>query len=425
MATTTTNYNLTKPARGDTSWDGAVNGNFDLIDAKLKSLETGLANAGTGNGSAVYTQTVTFTGAQSYVVTHNLNTLVPVIQVQGISGARKIAVTIVDANSIKLTSVGVMSVNVVISGGTATTGTQSNTSPTVTTSPANQSAITGATVTYTAAATGNPTPTVQWQVSTDVGTTWTNISGATSPTYSFELLNPAMYRAVFTNAAGSVDSTSASATVTGLVAAWPMHEGSGSTFNDLVAGLNLTAANGSGTWGSGKYTFNGTGGAVAASTTGTAFDGTTPFSVSVWFNSLGSGAGALLSTLQSSGTINGWDINYNILGADKVEFRIINNYPSNMLSAGTNAPFTSGLHNLIVIYDGSRSFAGISMYLDGVQQGLSSLSDALTGSAVSTVPVHIGTDMFSENFNGPISNVRIFNRVLTSGEISALVAQGA
>src|SRR2546422_6450849 len=57
--------------------------------------------------------------------------------------------------------------------------------PTITTQPANQTVTVGQTATFTAAATGSPTPTVQWQVSTDGGATFNNVSGATSTTLSF------------------------------------------------------------------------------------------------------------------------------------------------------------------------------------------------------------------------------------------------
>src|SRR6266850_2394075 len=58
------------------------------------------------------------------------------------------------------------------------------TPPTITTQPANQTVTAGQTATFTAAATGSPTPTVQWQVSPD-GVTFSNLSGATSTTLSF------------------------------------------------------------------------------------------------------------------------------------------------------------------------------------------------------------------------------------------------
>ncbi len=74
--------------------------------------------------------------------------------------------------------------------------------PLVTTSPSSLTVIAGATATFTAAATGSPTPTVQWQVSTDNGATFTNISGATETTLSLTAAmtdNGKQYRAVFTN----------------------------------------------------------------------------------------------------------------------------------------------------------------------------------------------------------------------------------
>jgi hypothetical protein len=89
--------------------------------------------------------------------------------------------------------------------------------PMITTHPASQTVAVGATVTFTAAATGNPTPTVQWQISTNGGSVFTDISGATSTSYSFTAAmadNGNRYRAVFTNSAGSATTNDALLTVT-------------------------------------------------------------------------------------------------------------------------------------------------------------------------------------------------------------------
>ena len=91
--------------------------------------------------------------------------------------------------------------------------------PTITTQPANQTVGAGQTATFTAAATGSPTPTVQWQVSTDGGGTFSNVSGATSTTLSFTTTlsqNGNQYRAVFTNSAGTATTTTAMLTVNGV-----------------------------------------------------------------------------------------------------------------------------------------------------------------------------------------------------------------
>jgi subtilisin-like proprotein convertase family protein len=92
------------------------------------------------------------------------------------------------------------------------------TAPVITTQPANQTVPAGQTATFTAAASGTPTPTVQWEISTDGGTTWSNISGATSTTLTLTNVTTTMsgneYEAVFTNSAGSATTNAAILTVT-------------------------------------------------------------------------------------------------------------------------------------------------------------------------------------------------------------------
>ena len=88
--------------------------------------------------------------------------------------------------------------------------------PAITQSPSSQTVVSGNTATFTAAASGTPTPTVKWQVSTNGGVDWADISGATSTTLSFTAAagdNAKQYRAIFTNAVGS-DATTSAATLT-------------------------------------------------------------------------------------------------------------------------------------------------------------------------------------------------------------------
>jgi uncharacterized protein YkwD len=90
--------------------------------------------------------------------------------------------------------------------------------PMVTTQPSSQTIAGGSSVTFTAAASGTPAPTVQWQVSTSGGA-FTNIPGATSTTLSFTANaseNGNQYQAVFTNSAGPATTDPATLTVTGL-----------------------------------------------------------------------------------------------------------------------------------------------------------------------------------------------------------------
>ena len=105
------------------------------------------------------------------------------------------------------------------SGSTPTsssTSTSSCPTLTVTSSPSSLTVTSGQTALFSAAATGSPAPTVQWQVSSDGGATFTNVSGATSTTLTFAAdmsQNGNSYRAVFANSTGSVTSSAASLTV--------------------------------------------------------------------------------------------------------------------------------------------------------------------------------------------------------------------
>ena len=93
---------------------------------------------------------------------------------------------------------------------------QVNQAPQVTTNPASQTVNPATSVTFTAAATGVPTPTVQWQRSTNGGASYTNVAGATSTSYTFTSAagdNGTMYRAVFTNLVSTATTTAATLNV--------------------------------------------------------------------------------------------------------------------------------------------------------------------------------------------------------------------
>lgn len=87
----------------------------------------------------------------------------------------------------------------------------------ITTSPADTSVGIGATPTFHVAAGGTPTPALQWQVSSDGGTTFVNVTGATAADLTLPAVTSAddgkRVRAVATNATGSATSASARLTV--------------------------------------------------------------------------------------------------------------------------------------------------------------------------------------------------------------------
>jgi hypothetical protein len=111
-------------------------------------------------------------------------------------------------------------------GGSATSNSATLTviapsAPTVTLQPTDQASHAGDIVSFTATASGDPDPTVVWQVSTDGGTSWSDIEGngtSTSDELSGRVFgtfeNDWEVRAAFTNDAGSATSNPATLTVT-------------------------------------------------------------------------------------------------------------------------------------------------------------------------------------------------------------------
>jgi hypothetical protein len=134
--------------------------------------------------------------------------------------------------------------------GTATTNTVTLTeagAPQITEQPAGQVLASAGNAPLTAAASGSPVPSVQWQVSANAGASWGNIAGATNDTYvvsANESTNFLEYRAVFTNAVASAASAAAVVTVDETAAEnWSGYVDTGGTFSAVNASWTVPAVN--------------------------------------------------------------------------------------------------------------------------------------------------------------------------------------
>jgi hypothetical protein len=115
--------------------------------------------------------------------------------------------------------------------------------PVVTSDPSSVATAAGDTASFSAAATGTPAPTVQWEVSSNGGGTFTPVSGATATTYAFTTAisqDGDEYEAIFTNSVGTATTTAATLTVTtaptlGASTNWSGYAATGATF-DAVTG---------------------------------------------------------------------------------------------------------------------------------------------------------------------------------------------
>jgi alpha-tubulin suppressor-like RCC1 family protein len=89
--------------------------------------------------------------------------------------------------------------------------------PKLTQQPASVIVEEGHPASFEASATGFPAPTVQWELSSDAGGSWTPVAGATANKLTIAMVSGSEsadeYRAVFTNVAGAATSTAATVTV--------------------------------------------------------------------------------------------------------------------------------------------------------------------------------------------------------------------
>lgn len=117
----------------------------------------------------------------------------------------------------------------IVSNAATLTVTAGQSAPTFTTQPVSQTVNVGGTMTLTAAATGTPTPSLQWQ--RFVSGSWSNISGATSSTYQLAnaqiIDNGGQFRCLASNGV-SPDAISNAATLT-------VNAGGAGTFSALTA----------------------------------------------------------------------------------------------------------------------------------------------------------------------------------------------
>ncbi|MBI5719219.1 MAG: hypothetical protein HZC37_16250 [Burkholderiales bacterium] len=100
---------------------------------------------------------------------------------------------------------------------TLTVNGMSGSAPAITQQPTDQSVTVPAAATFTVAASGVPAPDYQWQLSTDGGTTFNDIAGATAASYTMPATSTGdsgrKYRVVVSNTSGSVMSDAVTLTV--------------------------------------------------------------------------------------------------------------------------------------------------------------------------------------------------------------------
>lgn len=273
----------------------------------------------------------------------------------------------------------------------------------------------------------------------------TTITGAGSNTLTLSFPASQTPASTTFNVSGAdgTNTHSASPTITvgtinsGMVECWPMTDGSGTTFADGCGTSNTeTLQTGTLTWqttsglpGS-TALFSATAYTTGANQTATNFTGATPFSVTSWINLTGTPGTerTLASTLNTATNFTGWEFLIDGTGsAFHLHAFLINNYPSNAIEVFTSTVLTSGTHYVGMAYDGSKTAAGVSFYIDGVLcTNAAPAQNSLTGSIANTENVSLGgRPDGTQPLNGVEAYTRIYNRLLSQTDFTNYFTAGA
>ena len=161
-------------------------------------------------------------------------------------------------------------------------------------------------------------------------------------------------------------------------------------------------------------------------TTGLAFDfeRTDPLSITCWFRSNMEG---YLVAKMSPDSPHGWGL---FLSDGALGFEMVNTDTTNHLRVETTAATfdNNQWHQALVVFDGSSSAAGVTLYVDGVAQATTTVFDNLSATTLNDAALYFGSrelDHPTSAFTGCIDDVGIYDVELTSGNATDIYNGGA
>lgn len=221
------------------------------------------------------------------------------------------------------------------------------------------------------------------------------------------------------------------------IALWQFNEGSDSTSRDESGdgnSLSWTNPSSNATWITNStcvvgncLSFDGSDDFVQASNEGN-FDFTkdSALSASFWMKAVGQSNKAIIAkNTELNGNADGWSIwlqsdpyiNFEMTATVTTD-QLRKRYSDSRISDGS-------WHFYTWTYDGSSSASGLKLFVDGTEVVASTVADTLTSSILNNNLVTIGAiSGGTNNLNGRLDEVRIWNRVLTPEEISKEYQRG-
>ena len=148
------------------------------------------------------------------------------------------------------------------------------------------------------------------------------------------------------------------------------------------------------------------------------FDHDQAFSYGAWVQ-VPPGVGPAFARMNEGGAFRGWDL---WIEAGKPAAHIIHSWPENALKVVSKTALKANeWHHLFVTYDGKSKAAGITLYVDGVAQGVEVPNDTLKGTIRTTVPLTVGRRTPTSRLaDVALQDLRVYARALNAPEVKSL-----
>ncbi|MEE8391143.1 MAG: LamG domain-containing protein, partial [Anaerolineae bacterium] len=222
-------------------------------------------------------------------------------------------------------------------------------------------------------------------------------------------------------------------TSAGPIAHWTFDEGSGQTAADSsgnghtgTLGATTGAESSDPAWwactvGGSVLSFDGSDAFVATSSVD--LSGTDKMTTAFWWNPTvaSTGADVVVEMGPDPNTVNG--VSMHFMEAERMELFTNGDVGYNTWRTPVSPIFSPGTwYHIVAVFDRSLSSSEVTGYVDGVLTGATAF-DADNTNNFSNQPFYFGGRAGSSLFfNGLLDDVRVYDRVLTAGEISALAA---
>ena len=150
---------------------------------------------------------------------------------------------------------------------------------------------------------------------------------------------------------------------------------------------------------------------------------TNPFTIQLWVNTNAT-SGTIVGKLQDTGSYRGWEFEQQ--GTGTFIFYLINDLASNRITIRSNSAINNGSWNHIVVTSSGSSLAsGMNIYINGVNDGFTTITNTLTGTTLSSANLKIGSrDTTGGYWDGNIDEFAMWNKELNTGQIGWLYQNG-